>query len=90
MNLGSATLTGAHLTGANLTGANLGSATLYAADLTRANLIGANLIGAKWPKNTPAPEGWVRDPGTGQLTPANAGHKNSSSKTASEIGRAHV
>jgi Pentapeptide repeats (8 copies) len=85
--LGSANLTRAGLVGADLVGAylaeaDLSGAYLFRADLSGAdlraglapaNFSGANLTGAKWSKNFPAPEGWVRDPGTGQLTRANAG-----------------
>jgi hypothetical protein len=83
-NLDGANLDGANLTAADLTYATLGGAWLINADLTGANLTGAHLdganlthadlTGARWPENTPAPEGWVRDPGTGQLTRANASH----------------
>jgi hypothetical protein len=66
--LGTTNLTGAGLTRANLAGANLSGA-----DLTGADLFGANLTEAKWPKNLPAPSGWVRDPGSDRLSPANPG-----------------
>jgi hypothetical protein len=61
--LESACLVGAHLTGGHLTG----SGRLAGPDFTR-----AYLAGATWPEGRPAPEGWERDPGTGQLWSANA------------------
>jgi hypothetical protein len=67
--LGATNLRGADLTGADLTGADLAGADLTGADLTGAHLFGARLIEAKWPKNLPAPDGWVRGP-DGRLRPA--------------------
>jgi uncharacterized protein YjbI with pentapeptide repeats len=60
--LESACLVGAHLTGGHLTG----SGRLAGPNFTR-----AYLAGATWPEGRPAPEGWERDPGTGQLWSAN-------------------
>ena len=81
-NLWGARLTRANLTGANLTGAtltgNLTRADLTRADLTRAdlndaNLEGADLEGARWPEDTPVPEGWKLDTGSGRLGRAGTG-----------------
>jgi hypothetical protein len=57
-----ADLTRAHLKYAYLVGANFTDAFLHGADFT-----GAYLSGAKWPKYTPTPHGWVRDPVSGRL-----------------------
>jgi hypothetical protein len=70
--LGSATLTYATLTYATLTYATLTGATLMSADLTGATLTGARLAGADltdatWPADTPVPEGWELDTGSGLL-----------------------
>jgi pentapeptide repeat protein len=70
-----ADLTGASLIGAVLTGANLGGADLTGADLARAVLTGAVLTGAvltgaRWPADTPVPEGWKLDAGSGRLEQA--------------------
>jgi hypothetical protein len=65
-----ADLTAADLRFARLTGANLTRADLTGANLTRADLTGANLSSAQWPKGSPAPAGWVCDPGSGQLARA--------------------
>jgi Pentapeptide repeats (8 copies) len=68
--LTSADLIGADLTGADLIGADLTSADLTRANLTRANLSGANLTRALLPPDAVVPEGWQRDPGSGQLKQA--------------------
>jgi hypothetical protein len=60
--LGDANLTGAYLDHANLDHANLTGVILDGAILTE-----TILTGARWDEATPAPEGWVRDPGTGLL-----------------------
>jgi len=65
--LGSATLTYATLTYATLTGATLMSADLTGATLTGARLAGADLTDATWPADTPVPEGWELDTGSGLL-----------------------
>jgi hypothetical protein len=51
--------------GADLTRADLTGTELFGADFTD-----AELSGAKWPVEMPAPEGWVADPGSGQLARA--------------------
>jgi hypothetical protein len=63
--LASANLFHADLRQADLTGADLTSATLTHADLRStgatlpsANLRGADLTSARWPEDTPVPEGW--------------------------------
>ena len=68
--LGGARLTGANLAGADLTGADLADADLAGADLARAEFAGAELTGALWPIDGPAPAGWERHAGSGQLIPA--------------------
>jgi uncharacterized protein YjbI with pentapeptide repeats len=68
-----ADLAGAYLPYTNLTGANLRSAVLTGANLTGAVLTGANLSGARWPANTPVPQGWARDRNSGLLRRASAG-----------------
>ncbi len=70
--LADAHLADAHLASADLTGADLADADLKGADLTDADLTGADLTGADlsralWLQESPAPEGWVRDPGSGRL-----------------------
>ena len=70
--LRSADLQGANLQGANLQGAHLTDAVLFGANLTDARLAGAVFFGAdledaQWPKALPVPQGWVRDPVSGQL-----------------------
>lgn len=65
--LSHANLTGAELTHANLTHADLTGARLGAADLTH-----AFLVGALWSQESPVPEGWVRDPGSGLLRRADS------------------
>ena len=65
--LADAHLDGATLTTATLTGANLAGATLGGADLGGANFGGAHLNGATWPADTPVPEGWKLDIGSGRL-----------------------
>jgi Pentapeptide repeats (8 copies) len=77
-NLVGADLTGAHLVSADLTGAGLRSANLTGADLTGADVKGAHLVGAdltdvKWPRDSPVPEGWKRDAGSGRLMAADTG-----------------
>ena len=67
--LRAADLTGADLTGADLHATDLRAADLSGADLTGADLSGANLGGAKWPTNTPSPEGWGLD-ASGRLVKA--------------------
>ena len=72
-----ADLSDAHLAHANLAGAVLAEARLRGADLTdadltgavlvNADLAGADLAGARWPADTPAPEGWELDTGSGLL-----------------------
>jgi Pentapeptide repeats (8 copies) len=68
--LGGAKLSGANLDGADLTGADLTDADLADADLARAEFTGAELTGALWPIDGPAPAGWERHAGSGQLIPA--------------------
>lgn len=70
--LSGAILTGADLRGADLTGATLdrafvtmGGSTGLAGD---ADLTGADLTHAAWPEAMPVPEGWERDPSSGQLS----------------------
>ena len=54
-----ADLTGAYLRGATLAGADLRDAILVdAKHLDGADLTGAGLDGARWPADTPVPEGW--------------------------------
>ncbi len=67
--LNRANLTGANLSGANLTGAQLGRSRhdkLFDPD-SSANLTGARLNGTRWPSPQAVPEGWVRDPDSGEL-----------------------
>ena len=71
--LGLADFAGADLAGADFIGATLTGPNLIFAPLPTANLAGANLAGAKWPKNVPAPAGWVRDPSSGLLRRVSAG-----------------
>jgi Pentapeptide repeats (8 copies) len=71
--LGGARLTGAHLDGADLSGADLTDADLAGADLVRAEFTGAELTGALWPTVGPAPAGWERHTGSGQLIAAGTG-----------------
>jgi hypothetical protein len=82
-NLGAANLHGAalfkaNLTGAVLTSANLDQAELLSANLSNTELTGAKLAGAKnlstadftgakIVDDTPAPEGWVKDPESNRL-----------------------
>jgi hypothetical protein len=63
----------AQLSALHLSRANFSKADLGTTNLTGADLFGANLTEAKWPKNLPAPSGWVRDPGSDRLSPANPG-----------------
>ena len=80
--LGGADLTGATLRDATLRDAFLGDAFLGDADLGDAFLVGADLRvadftrvplrgallgGARWPADTPVPEGWERDASSGEL-----------------------
>ena len=60
----------ATLTRANLRGANLARADLTSANLSRANFTRADLYGARWPADTPVPEGWKLDIGSGRLVAA--------------------
>ena len=73
IDLGDANLTSATLTGANLGGAFLASANLTGAFLENADLTRANLTGARWPEDTPVPEGWELDAGSGRLRRAGNG-----------------
>ena len=68
-----ADLTEANLTGADLTDAYLMGAILRRVVLTNADLSRADLTRALWDENVPAPEGWVRNAGSGRLRPANTG-----------------
>ncbi len=68
-----ADLSRADLSGADLTDAILNDADLTRADLTRADLTGANLSHARWPEDTPVPEGWTLDPSSGRLERASTG-----------------
>ena len=63
-----ARLDAARLNGADMRRVNLTGADLTGADLTGADLTGADLTGALWPMASPRPGGWLRDPGSGQLT----------------------
>ncbi|HUA40313.1 MAG TPA: pentapeptide repeat-containing protein [Streptosporangiaceae bacterium] len=79
-----ANISGANLTNASFSRADLTEADLTDADLTKANLSGANLTNARfgrakldqvsWPSGYAVPDGWVRDPETGQLSRADASH----------------
>ena len=67
-----AKLTDAHLDGSTLDGAYLSPADLRGADLTGADLGGADLTladltRARWPRDTPVPEGWRLDTNSGLL-----------------------
>jgi hypothetical protein len=72
-----ANLTGAILIRANLTGAiliraifiraNLTDAILTCVDPTLADFARATLPGARWPEDTPVPEGWELDAASGRL-----------------------
>jgi Pentapeptide repeats (8 copies) len=68
--LGAIRLSGADLRRANLTGADLTGANLTGTDLTGADLTRADLTSAQWPLGSLVPEGWLRDPDSGQLTRA--------------------
>jgi hypothetical protein len=61
---------GAHRVATKLARADLTDADLTGADLTGADLTGADLTGTKWPADTPIPEGWKLDTGTGRLAAA--------------------
>jgi hypothetical protein len=63
-------LTGVDFTEADFTGAHLIGAVLTEVTLAGAILIRADLTDAPWPKDLPAPDGWVRDPGSGLLSQA--------------------
>ena len=82
-NLIGAILTGAFLYGTDFTSAHLDSAHLDGAHLAGGkhlagpNFTGAYLGDATWPEETPAPEGWERDPGTGRLWSPNAAANDS-------------
>ena len=62
-----ADLANADLTGASLAFADLSNAILTGATLTDTDLHRADLTGATWPADTPVPDGWELDTGTGQL-----------------------
>jgi len=68
---GGANLTDANLTGANLTGADLdddaNAGVTGGTILTGARFDDADLSLARWSANAPVPEGWTRDPESGQL-----------------------
>jgi hypothetical protein len=63
-------LTRARLDVTRLNGADMRRVNLTGADLTGADLTGADLTSALWPMASPLPGGWLRDPGSGQLTRA--------------------
>ena len=60
-------LGGADLRGAQLREADLRSAKLRSVDLRSADLREAELTGARWPEDTPVPEGWKRYTESGRL-----------------------
>jgi len=70
--LGNANLTSADLSRAVLIRADLTGARLTSADLTDADLTSADLTNARWPKELPVPDSWVRDPGSSRLRRADA------------------
>lgn len=72
VDLSGAKLVGAILVDADLQDADLTRADLRGAALTRADLRGADLTGALWAEDMAAPEGWVRDAGSGRLSRSNA------------------
>ena len=72
VDLSGAKLVGAILADADLQDADLTRADLRGAALTRADLRGADLTGALWAVDVAAPEGWVRDAGSGRLSRSNA------------------
>ncbi len=89
-NLTGADLTGADLTDADLTDANLTNANLSyvrmrnhstiftrltGAALTGPNFTGADLTGATWSVNTPVPDGWKLNAGSGRLERAGGDSK---------------
>jgi len=53
-----------------LAGAALMRADLTGAKLTGAILADAALVGARWPRDTPVPQGWKRDADSGRLEKA--------------------
>jgi len=57
----------ARLTRADLTGTDLTGADLTGADLAGANVYGAHLTGARWPRDTPVPDGWTLNTGARRL-----------------------
>lgn len=65
-----ADLSNADLTGASLAFADLSNADLTGATLTDTDLSRADLTGVTWPADTPVPDGWELDPGTGELQQA--------------------
>jgi len=75
--LSGARLADARLTRAGLSGADLTGADLTHARLTDARLSGADLTGALWAEESPLPEGWVRDAGSGRFRRANPGSGDS-------------
>ena len=81
-NLTGANLTGANLTDANLTDANLtGSSAVVRVGRDRYGEVArvvevrsdADLTGARWPEDTPVPEGWKLDTDSGRLERAPSG-----------------
>jgi hypothetical protein len=71
--LSRADLGGANLTDASFARADLTDATLTDANLGRARLAGVDLTEARWRTDTPVPEGWILDPGSGLLKRSSAG-----------------
>ena len=86
--LNGASLAGANLTSASLHGAGFADVNFFNADLTNAQLTsadladvnladvfeGADFSGAWWPADTPVPEGWELDTGSGRLVEAEEGN----------------
>jgi len=64
---------GALLTDADLTGAALNNADLTQAELTGARFTDADLTNVRWPADTPVPDGWKLDAGSGRLQQAGTG-----------------
>jgi hypothetical protein len=62
-----ADLTRVTLTSTDLTYAFLARAKFLGADLTGADLTGADLTDARWPEETPVPEGWIVEVNSGRL-----------------------
>ena len=77
----------ATLTRANLRGANLARADLTSANLSRANFTRADLYGARWPADTPVPEGWKLDIGSGRLVAADP--RSGPTRRTSVVPRCH-